>query len=208
MSQGSSWGRWRSSGSKRPNTSAWGTTWPPSCRAGSPWSTATPKTTPSSTRSTGWNERETGSRAQLTFFPIIPTNILFRKHQPTVFRVPRMLCVNVFLTTWWLKITMLGFFSVTLNPSVFYSQQEERKRLVCGYSSVRETTGTSQIRIWRMIITLSISSKLFFHFRDVMFDVIVCLWWRKSKRKEWRSVFINLSSESLVQVIFHLTMTN
>lgn len=54
--QAFSCGRWRSSGSRRPSTSAWATTWPPSCRAASPWSTPTPRTSPSSTRAIGWSD--------------------------------------------------------------------------------------------------------------------------------------------------------
>lgn len=51
--QVSSWGRCRSRGSRRPRGSPSATTWPPSCRAASPWSTASRTTTPSSTRTSG-----------------------------------------------------------------------------------------------------------------------------------------------------------
>ena len=48
--------RWRSSESKRLNTSEWATTWPPSCPGASRWSTPTPRTSPSSTKETGWSD--------------------------------------------------------------------------------------------------------------------------------------------------------
>lgn len=54
--QAFSCGKWRSSGSRRPNTSAWATTWPPSSRAASPWSTPTPRMSPSSTKEIGWSD--------------------------------------------------------------------------------------------------------------------------------------------------------
>lgn len=54
--QASSCGKWRSSGSRRPSTSASATTWPPSFPVASPWSTPTPRTSPSSTKATGWSD--------------------------------------------------------------------------------------------------------------------------------------------------------
>lgn len=35
-------------------------TWPPSCHAASPWSTPTPRTSPSSTKETGWSDDDQG----------------------------------------------------------------------------------------------------------------------------------------------------
>lgn len=36
------------------------TTWPPSCRAASPWSTPTPRTSPSLMKETGWSDDDQG----------------------------------------------------------------------------------------------------------------------------------------------------
>lgn len=48
--------KWKSNESRRLNTSVSGTTWPPSCPAASPWSTPTRRTSPSSTKETGWSD--------------------------------------------------------------------------------------------------------------------------------------------------------
>lgn len=58
--QAYSCGRWRSSESKRLSTSVLAMTWPPSCHAASPWSTPTPRTSPSSTKETGWSDDDQG----------------------------------------------------------------------------------------------------------------------------------------------------
>lgn len=56
--------KWRSSESKRLNTSGSATTWPPSCRGASLWSTPTQRTSPSLTKETGWSDvgREDGEK--------------------------------------------------------------------------------------------------------------------------------------------------
>lgn len=58
--QAYSCGKWRSSESKRLSTSVLAMTWPPSCHAASPWSTLTPRTSPSSTKETGWSDDDQG----------------------------------------------------------------------------------------------------------------------------------------------------
>lgn len=55
--QASSWGRCRSRGSKRPSGSLLATTWPPSCRVASRWSTANPTTTQSWMRTSGLTKK-------------------------------------------------------------------------------------------------------------------------------------------------------
>ena len=54
--------KWRSSESKRLNTSESATMWPPSCRAALLWSTPTPRTSPSLTKETGWSDGGQGDR--------------------------------------------------------------------------------------------------------------------------------------------------
>lgn len=77
--QASSCARWRSSGSRRSGT-WWATTWPPSCRAASRWSTATPRTTPpSSTRTSGRI-----SRAPIPSFPPLLGSLLTRIRWPNL----------------------------------------------------------------------------------------------------------------------------
>lgn len=79
--QVSSCGKWRSSESRRPSTSAWATTWPPSSHVASPWSTPTPRTSPSLTRATGWSDRPPRGRES--------ENKLWRQQQRTnMFRCP------------------------------------------------------------------------------------------------------------------------
>lgn len=45
------------------------TTWPPSCRAASPWSTPTPRTSPSLMKETGWSEDDQGEDKQSSGVP-------------------------------------------------------------------------------------------------------------------------------------------
>ncbi|CAG03574.1 unnamed protein product [Tetraodon nigroviridis] len=107
--QAFSYGKWRSSGSRRPNTSAWATTWPPSCRVASPWSTPTPRTSPSSTRGIGWSdggEKEKaaalateGKSLQVPPSRILPPLI----RDPQVLRI-RRLCAGCLC---WGRISML-----------------------------------------------------------------------------------------------------
>lgn len=58
--QASSFGKWRSSESRRLSTSVLAMMWPPFCLAASLWSTQTPRTSLSLMKETGWSDDQWG----------------------------------------------------------------------------------------------------------------------------------------------------
>lgn len=127
------------------------------------------------------------------------------------------------LCNWSTKITMLeGFFIchtsfIRICLSLILSMNNKTGSFVVIVQ--RETDGSDlfwsrqerltdprfHIRMWRMLIILYISSKPFFHFRDVMFDVIVRLWWTKLKKKKWRNDFIKVSRRNKISCSGHIS---
>lgn len=114
--QVSNCGKWRSSESRRPSTSAWATTWPPSCHAASQWSTPTRRTSLSSTRATGWSDRPSGGRERKRKKMQQQRTNMFRCSPPSLPPQPCGLCLAI-------------------SPSCCGLEEEGKKKNVAHFSS-------------------------------------------------------------------------
>lgn len=123
--------KWKSNENKRLNTSGSVTTWPPSCRAASPWSTPTPRTSPSLTKETGWNEGGEGEekaaaedkRVQVTIPP--PTPNLAIKEEKRRYR-PLFPLSGFFISSYLCLVVVCVQWRVSTSPSsVFLVFQEK-----------------------------------------------------------------------------------
>lgn len=112
------------------------TMWPPSSRAASPWSTPTPRTSPSLTKETGWNEGGEGKkeaalaaedkRVQVTIPPPTP-NLAIKEEKrrygplfpPSGFFISSYLCLVVVCVRWRVSTSPSSVFLVFQEKFLF-----------------------------------------------------------------------------------------